>query len=121
IQTPERSSVVASPLRAIATPIYEAVKSAHSKATRDFDRFYGNLQAKLTPRTSDSRIQKRTAETSDRMRSFLRQRKTEFDSHASSRTSLTPLIERHTLDSHVKYNYPSRNPFYQESETDTAD
>ncbi|KAI7904877.1 uncharacterized protein BX663DRAFT_331096 [Cokeromyces recurvatus] len=125
IKASEKPGLVASPLRTIATPIYEAVKSAHTKATRDFDRFYGNLQAKLTPRTSNSYIQKRTAETSERLRAILNQRRTELDSHnaSTSRTSLTPLIERHTLreDSQAKYNYPSRNPFYQESESDIAE
>lgn len=56
--TPERTSITASPLKTIASPFFEAVKSAHSKATRDFDRFYENLQATLSPRTSE--VKKRT-------------------------------------------------------------
>jgi hypothetical protein len=53
LRTPDRSASYASPLRAIASPFYEAVKTAQTNVSRDFDRFYGNLQAKLTPRTSE--------------------------------------------------------------------
>lgn len=96
LQSPERNNMVASPLRAIASPFYKAVKTAQSNASRDFDKFYGNLQQRLTPRTSQARIQKQTPDTTERMRSMLQQRRTQAD-YDSTRTSLTPLIERHTL------------------------
>ncbi|RCH99269.1 hypothetical protein CU098_010438 [Rhizopus stolonifer] len=118
-KTPERT--IASPLRAIASPLFEAVKHYKDTATRDFDRFYGNLQATLSPRTSESRIRKRTLDTQDRIRSIQRQKKS--DNHDRTRTSLTPLIERHSLreDARAKYDYPSRNPFYQDNESDIAE
>jgi hypothetical protein len=51
--TIERNDLVAaSPLRAL-TPIVDVIKNAQSNASRDFDRFYDNLWAKLTPRTSN--------------------------------------------------------------------
>ncbi|KAL7311446.1 hypothetical protein PS15m_009209 [Mucor circinelloides] len=123
LQSPERNNMVASPLRAIASPFYKAVKTAQSNASRDFDKFYGNLQQRLTPRTSQARIQKQTPDTTERMRSMLQQRRTQAD-YDSTRTSLTPLIERHTLreDARANYsNYISRNPFYQESVSEIAD
>lgn len=96
LRSPERSNMAASPLRAIASPFYKAVKTAQSKASRDFDKFYGSLQQKLTPRTSQARIQKQTPDTTERMRAMLQQRRAQADND-STRTSLTPLIERHTL------------------------
>ncbi|GAN06968.1 hypothetical protein MAM1_0143d06458 [Mucor ambiguus] len=118
LRSPERSNMVASPLRAFASPFYKAVKTAQSNASRDFDKFYGNLQQKLTPRTSQARIQKQTPDTTERMRSMLLQRRAQAD-YDSTRTSLTPLIERHTLQEGG--NYISRNPFYQESVSEVAD
>lgn len=51
-QTPERGNVGSStPLKAL-TPIVDAIKSAQSKATKDFESFYGNLMSRLTPRTT---------------------------------------------------------------------
>ncbi|KAL0137854.1 hypothetical protein V8B55DRAFT_1532621 [Mucor lusitanicus] len=123
LRSPERSNMAASPLRAIASPFYKAVKTAQSKASRDFDKFYGSLQQKLTPRTSQARIQKQTPDTTERMRAMLQQRRAQADND-STRTSLTPLIERHTLqeDTRNSYsNYSSRNPFYQESVSEIAD
>ncbi|KAK4512514.1 cell division control protein [Mucor velutinosus] len=122
LRSPERTNMVASPLRAIASPFYKAVKTAQSNASRDFDKFYGNLQQKLTPRTSQARIHKQTPDTTERMRSMLQQRRAQTDSD-STRTSLTPLIERHTLreDTRSNYNYISRNPFYQESVSEIAE
>jgi hypothetical protein len=54
LNTPGR--IMTTPLKAITSPFYEAVKSAHSKATRDFDRFYETLQATMSPRTSEVNI-----------------------------------------------------------------
>jgi hypothetical protein len=51
-QTPERDNAGSStPLKAL-TPIVDAIKSAQSKATKDFESFYGNLMSRLTPRTT---------------------------------------------------------------------
>lgn len=140
LRSPERNNMVSSPLRAITSPFYKAVKTAQNNASRDFDKFYGNLQQKLTPRTSQARIQKQTPDTTDRIRSMLQQRRSQVD-YDSTRTSLTPLIERHTLreglintkisleyakltiliDARANYGYISRNPFYQESVSEIAD
>lgn len=60
LRSPERNTSYASPLRAIASPFYEAVKAAQTNVSRDFDRFYGNLQAKLTPRTSEVNKKKKS-------------------------------------------------------------
>jgi hypothetical protein len=43
---------MSSPLRAL-TPIVDVIKTAQTNASRDFDRFYDNLWAKITPRTSN--------------------------------------------------------------------
>lgn len=43
------------PVRIASSPFYSAVKSAQNKATHDFDRFYENLQHKLSPSTSEVR------------------------------------------------------------------
>lgn len=96
LRSPENTNMVASPLRAIASPFYKAVKTAQNNASRDFDKFYGNLQQKLTPRTSQARIQKQTPATTEKTRFMLQQRRAQAD-YDSTRTSLTPLIERHTL------------------------
>jgi hypothetical protein len=49
--TPER--MLSSPLR-MFSPILDVIRSNQTKATRDFDRFYGNLTnwVNLTPRTA---------------------------------------------------------------------
>ncbi|KAL9544198.1 hypothetical protein MBANPS3_007747 [Mucor bainieri] len=123
LRSPERSNMTASPLRAIASPFYKAVKTAQSNASRDFDKFYENLQQKLTPRTSQARIQKQTPDTTEKMQLMLQQQRARTD-YDSTRTSLTPLIERHTLreDARSNYsNYVSRNPFYQESVSEVAE
>ncbi|KAI8378341.1 hypothetical protein BD560DRAFT_311853, partial [Blakeslea trispora] len=110
----------ASPLRAIASPIYQAVKQCKDTATKDFDRFYDNLQSRLSPRTSDARIRKRTIETTDRTRYLIRQKKNELEER--NRTSLTPLIERHSLREDAKrYNYSVQNPFFRDMESDVAE
>ncbi|KAG2235413.1 hypothetical protein INT48_005763 [Thamnidium elegans] len=75
------------------TPIVHVIKNAQTNASRDFDRFYGNLWAKLTPRTTNSRILKRTPDTNDRIRDL------EDEIEECNSTSLTPLIERHSLHS----------------------
>lgn len=99
---------VSSPLRAF-TPIVDVIKTAQTNASRDFDRFYDNLWAKLTPKTSNSRTR-----TVERIQS---------KEEMASRTSLTPLIERHSLreDARARYEYSSRNPFYGDSESDIGD
>lgn len=51
----ERNDVISSPLRAL-TPIVDVIKTAQTNASRDFDRFYDNLWAKITPRTSNVHI-----------------------------------------------------------------
>lgn len=51
IRTPERNTISSSPLRAL-TPFVDAIKSAQTKATKDFESFYGSLMSKLTPKTS---------------------------------------------------------------------
>ncbi|KAI8378702.1 hypothetical protein EDC96DRAFT_171232 [Choanephora cucurbitarum] len=115
---PER--VIASPLRAIASPIYQAVKQCKDTVTRDFDRFYDNLQSRLSPRTSDARIRKRTSETTDRTRYHLKQKRSDIEDR--NRTSLTPLIERHSLrEDNKRNNYSTHNPFFQDMESDVAE
>ncbi|ORE22633.1 hypothetical protein BCV71DRAFT_171593 [Rhizopus microsporus] len=113
IRTPERNTISPSPLRAL-TPFVDAIKSAQTKATKDFESFYGSLMSKLTPKTSTSRIIKKTPETTERTKSFLKQKKIEQE---YNRTSLTPLFERHTL----REDYPSLNPFYEETESEITD
>lgn len=51
LRTPERDNAAPSPLRALS-PFVDAIKSAQSKANRDFESFYGNLMSRLTPKTS---------------------------------------------------------------------
>ncbi|KAI8644811.1 hypothetical protein BD408DRAFT_339736, partial [Parasitella parasitica] len=120
LRSPEKSSIVSSPLRAIASPFYDALKAAKSNASRDFDIFYGNLQQTLTPRTSQARVRKQTPDTTDEIKSTLQQRRAQVDED-STRTSLTPLIERHTLRDASYTEYLSRNPFYQESVSEIAE
>ncbi|KAL4213409.1 hypothetical protein AB4K20DRAFT_1886514 [Rhizopus microsporus] len=115
IRTPERNTISPSPLRAL-TPFVDAIKSAQTKATKDFESFYGSLMSKLTPKTSTSRIIKKTPETTERTKSFLKQKKIEQE---YNRTSLTPLFERHTLREVT--DYPSLNPFYEETESEITD
>lgn len=50
--TIERNDTISSPLRAL-TPIVDVIKTAQTNASRDFDRFYDNLWAKITPKTSN--------------------------------------------------------------------
>ncbi|KAG1046547.1 hypothetical protein G6F43_010973 [Rhizopus delemar] len=112
-QTPERGNVGSStPLKAL-TPIVDAIKSAQSKATKDFESFYGNLMSRLTPRTTTGRIDKRTPEITQRIRMTVDKKKFE-----NNKSSLTPLFERHSLRE-VEY----QNPFYEDSESEatTAD
>lgn len=52
IRTPEQNNVASSPLRAL-TPLVDVIKSAQTKATKDFESFYGNLMSRLTPKTSN--------------------------------------------------------------------
>jgi hypothetical protein len=56
--TPER--MLSSPLR-MFSPILDVIRSNQTKATRDFDRFYGNLTnwVNLTPRTASVKKKKR--------------------------------------------------------------
>ncbi|CEP10797.1 hypothetical protein [Parasitella parasitica] len=121
LRSPEKSSMVSSPLRAIASPFYDALKIAKSNASRDFDIFYGNLQQTLTPRTSQARVKKQTPDTTEEIKSTIQQKQLDDD---GTRTSLTPLIERHTLREDARANYTeymSRNPFYQESVSEIAE
>ncbi|KAI8095494.1 hypothetical protein BDF21DRAFT_406029 [Thamnidium elegans] len=97
------------------TPIVHVIKNAQTNASRDFDRFYGNLWAKLTPRTTNSRILKRTPDTNDRIRDL------EDEIEECNSTSLTPLIERHSLREDNRYAYENRHPFFQDSESDIAE
>ncbi|KAI7896239.1 uncharacterized protein EV154DRAFT_547571 [Mucor mucedo] len=76
------------------TPIVHVLKSAQSTATKEFDRFYDNLWSRLTP--SNSRTKKVIQE---------------------ERTSLTPLIERHTLREDARYG----DSFYLDNESIVAE
>ncbi|KAG1474387.1 hypothetical protein G6F56_000386 [Rhizopus delemar] len=113
LRTPERDNAAPSPLRALS-PFVDAIKSAQSKANRDFESFYGNLMSRLTPKTSASRIYKKTPETTQRTKSSIQHKRLEAE---HNRTSLTPLFERHTL----REEYPVQNPFYEDSGSETTD
>ncbi|KAG0740676.1 hypothetical protein G6F57_011106 [Rhizopus arrhizus] len=113
IRTPEQNNVASSPLRAL-TPLVDVIKSAQTKATKDFESFYGNLMSRLTPKTSNARIRKRMPETTQRTKSLVNQKRLEVE---HNRTSLTPLFERHTL----REEYTSHNPFYEDSVSETTD
>ncbi|KAG1057502.1 hypothetical protein G6F43_000673 [Rhizopus delemar] len=113
IRTPEQDNIASSPLRAL-TPFVDVIKSAQTKATKDFESFYGNLMSRLTPKTSNARIRKRMPETTQRTKSLVNQKRLEVE---HNRTSLTPLFERHTL----REEYTSHNPFYEDSVSETTD
>ncbi|KAI8993333.1 hypothetical protein BDB01DRAFT_877791 [Pilobolus umbonatus] len=95
LKTPDRSSLLNTPSNPF-TPLVNVIKSAQSKANEDFDRFYGSLWATITPRNTDYHsIKKRVPEVTQRAQSMINQK--HVDMETKSRTSLTPLIERHTL------------------------
>ncbi|KAI9268805.1 hypothetical protein BY458DRAFT_511104 [Sporodiniella umbellata] len=113
LRTPERDYVAPSPLRALS-PFVDAIKSAKTKANKDFESFYGSLMSRLTPKTSANRIYKKIPEITQHKKLALSHKRIETE---YSRTSLTPLFERHTLreDSYIQ------NPFYEDSESETTD